>query len=564
MRIRQIEIENFKGIGARQKINLRPVTLLFGPNSAGKSTILQALHYLREILERGNIDPDKTIAGGLIDLGGFATMVHNHDLDQTITLKVVLDLSDKQGAEGLPLNAGLSFGEPEFAQLPVRYLVGESEEYRDNAIVRKVGLEVGVSWSKNEQTPYVSRLAIGMDGEPLAAIVSPPAEGRAQLTDFNFAHALLRRAVLPDDVPEGNDCDVAASSPLEDEIWVLAREAVADRSKPSAPNENLRISIGSNPGSLPFLDRELILAVRDPDAKTAKTEGRTPRVNGLRSLLSELILGPTRLVRDCLVQMTYIGPMRETPKRWYRPQTTPDEGRWAHGLAAWDLLYNDRRGDLMAKVNLWLSGKKCFGTAYRLERVEFKEIPVPSAMHEMFERGLNEDDISKFQELYQGIQARIKIALRDFEKDILVSPSDVGTGISQMIPVIVAALQKQDGILVIEQPELHVHPAIQVGMGDLFINAAAGDPDNMAEGRLLIVETHSEHIMLRLLRRVREMTDNELPAGTAGITPDDLSVIHVENEPEGVIFRPLRVSNDGDFDDRWPQGFFDERAEELF
>ena len=43
-------------------IELKPITLLFGPNSAGKSTILQALHYVREILERGNIDPDVTIA----------------------------------------------------------------------------------------------------------------------------------------------------------------------------------------------------------------------------------------------------------------------------------------------------------------------------------------------------------------------------------------------------------------------------------------------------------------------------------------------------------------------
>ncbi len=78
MRLNRIEIENFKGIGKRQVIELRPITLLFGPNSAGKSTVLQALHYLREILERGNIDPDVTIAGGLIDLGGFATLVHNH------------------------------------------------------------------------------------------------------------------------------------------------------------------------------------------------------------------------------------------------------------------------------------------------------------------------------------------------------------------------------------------------------------------------------------------------------------------------------------------------------
>src|SRR5690349_759397 len=113
MRLTRLEIENFKGVGSRQVLDLRRMTLLFGPNSAGKSTILQALHYLREILERGNVDPDVTIAGGLIDLGGFATLVHKHELDRTVRLKVAIDLSDHQGAEGLPLNCGLHFDEPE-------------------------------------------------------------------------------------------------------------------------------------------------------------------------------------------------------------------------------------------------------------------------------------------------------------------------------------------------------------------------------------------------------------------------------------------------------------------
>lgn len=564
MRFSRIEIENFKGIGARQKIDLRPITLLFGPNSAGKSTILQALHYLREILERGNVDPDRTIAGGLIDLGGFATLVHNHELDRAVTLKVVLDLSDDQGSDGLPLNAGLSMGEPEFTELPVRYLVGESEEYRDYAIVQDVGLEVDIRWSALEQAPYVSRLAIEMDGEPLAAIVSPPAEGRAQLTEFNFAHPLLRRAMLPDDMPEDGDEDFAAGSPLEDEIWSLAREAAADRSTPDTPDDQLRIAVGTRLGALPRLDRDLILDIRDPDVKKAELEERTPRVNGLRALLSEMVLGPVRLVRDHLMQMTYIGPLREIPSRSYRPQVTPDEARWAQGLAAWDLLYNDRRGELMAEVNWWLSGEERLRTTYRLERVEFKEIPVPSAMHQMFERGLNEDDIAELQDLYLSLATRTEIALRDFEKGILVAPGDVGVGISQMVPVIVASLRKQDGVLGIEQPELHVHPAIQVGMGDLFIKAATADQDKLTSGKTLIIETHSEHIMLRLLRRVRERTDGEVPPGALGLTPDDLSVIYVESSVEGVRFRPLRVSPDGDFVDRWPQGFFAERAEELF
>ncbi|WP_229740572.1 hypothetical protein, partial [Gemmobacter megaterium] len=161
--------------------------------------------------------------------------------------------------------------------------------------------------------------------------------------------------MLPDDTPEDGDKDFATGSPLEDEIWSLAREAAADRSTPDTPDDQLRIAVGTRLGALPRLDRDLILDIRDPDMKKAELEERTPRVNGLRALLSEMVLGPVRLVRDHLMQMTYIGPLREIPSRSYRPQVTPDEARWAQGLAAWDLLYNDRRGELMGEVNWWLS-----------------------------------------------------------------------------------------------------------------------------------------------------------------------------------------------------------------
>lgn len=92
-----------------------------------------------------------------------------------------------------------------------------------------------------------------------------------------------------------------------------------------------------------------------------------------------------------------------------------------------------------------------------------------------------------------------------------------------------------------EQPELHVHPAIQVGMGDLFIRAVRADPDQVRAGKSLLIETHSEHILLRLLRRIREMSQGELPPGVAGLKAEDLAIVYVEGDDAGVRFRPLAV-----------------------
>jgi predicted ATPase len=564
MRLKKIEIENFKGIASRQTIELKPITLLFGPNSAGKSTIIQALHYLREILERHNVNPDLTIAGGLIDLGGFSTLVHSHELDRAVHIKVILDLSDQQGSDTLQLNSGMRTNDMEFEELQLRYLFGESADLKDYAIVQEVGVGVELTWSELELAPFVSRLSIELDGEHFAAIVSPPQAGRAQLTDFNFAHPLLRRVANGGDEPNEGFETAMSSSPLEDEVRSLAREVALDRSTAGTPDGQFRIAVGTVKGALPNLDRELELDLRDPDEKKFELEQQTPRVRGLRRLLSEMVLGPARLVRDHLCAMTYIGPLREIPSRGYRPQVSPDEARWATGLAAWDLLYTDRRGGLIEEVNGWISDDSRLNTGYRLERVDFKEIPVPGLFHQIFERGLTEDDIGELQEIYTSLQSRTEIALRDFAKGILVSPSDVGIGISQMVPVVVSALRAQDGLLAIEQPELHVHPAIQVGLGDLLIRAVRLDPDRFHSGKTVLIETHSEHIMLRLLRRIRETAEEELPPNVTGLRPDDLSVIYVEGRDDGVRFRPLRIDQSGEFLDRWPRGFFEERGEELF
>ena len=112
-------------------------------------------------------------------------------------------------------------------------------------------------------------------------------------------------------------------------------------------------------------------------------------------------------------------------------------------------------------------------------------------------------------------------------------------------------------MLAVEQPEIHVHPALQVRLGDLFISQTK-------QGKQFLIETHSEQLLLRLLRRIRETFEGELDDQELHFEPDGLGVYFTTmSEHGGTQILKLPVDETGDIKE-WPEGFFDERAEELF
>ncbi len=151
------------------------------------------------------------------------------------------------------------------------------------------------------------------------------------------------------------------------------------------------------------------------------------------------------------------------------------------------------------------------------------------------------------------------LVLRDVYRKTVVSHRDVGIGVSQVLPVLVAAFSADQETVAIEQPEIHLHPALQAELGDVFITSALNGKNNS-----FLLETHSEHLMLRIMRRMRESQLDSLPDGFPRVRPEDVSVLYVEPETEGSIVRAMPLNELGELVKAWPGGFFEEGLREVF
>lgn len=212
---------------------------------------------------------------------------------------------------------------------------------------------------------------------------------------------------------------------------------------------------------------------------------------------------------------------------------------------------------VLDEVNRWLDSPQCFDSGYSVTVDVRLIIPTSS---------VNNHGILKKKSVIENkeVEANLRFGLRDREGR-QHTLEDVGTGWSQVIPVIISALHERYGSLAFfEQPELHLHPKLQTVLCDLFIDALNGSRKRKYGAGNMIIESHSEHILLRLLRRIRETSTADIQHTRFSITPDDVAVLYFEPEGDETFVHNIRISPDGTFADRWPKGFFDERFEEVF
>lgn len=541
--IRSIALKNFKGFSEEVRIDLRPITLLFGANSAGKSSVLQALQYLREILQRQNINADRTLQGGeVVDLGGFLNLVNGRDPQKKVEIAVEMEL----GATSIPELVPDAFEDWQTSDEQVWWMYDTLQNIRRS--VKTVAIRLSIGWNEQREQPIVQGYEIATNGEWCLSIASNR-DGRDAHMRLNHANpifmvdapdgeellSLLDDFVNPEDLAQPVQRPEArqpSKSPGKTSILPSLFSAVQEAGM-ERPGDGLRAWLTGFRGALPRLDQMLFIPA--PGAKGAEN---VYMVREFTAFLSWLTVGPALLLREQLGQMRYIGPLRRIPPRGLEVSLTKSDSAWSDGMAAWETLVTGSQ-DLVERVSDWMHSPAKLGTGYAVTRKAFQEFdpnhPVPQPI----------GPIRKRAQLVDGA-------------GLTLQPQDVGVGISQVLPVVVAAQDGSASVVCIEQPELHIHPAVQVGLGDLFIDGAVN------QGLSFLIETHSEHLVMRLQRRIRETSAGDLPQGQPPLSATDVNIVCVDRNDIGAVCAvEIGLDPDGKFTDRWPRGFFPERMRET-
>ena len=594
MTLTAFRVANFKAFAASQRVPLRPITLIYGANSAGKSSVVHALVLAHHAIETGDLDIQRTQIGGeSIDLGGFRQYVHRRNRRRQVELGFELD--------------------------PGR-LSGRVAELLQSAREIVVELAIGEGITKDQQTLFgdpvrefdregvirVERFAVEVDGELLLSM-SARTDGLLRLDQLDHSHPVFREffrvlLMMATTTEEIREEDSVALGKVLDALvpGITARSA----------------------GLFPRLEKEPEGSEEEKDgwgdsvpvSRGHRWKDLTRAVQFFLKTLRELIEGLDTALEDEIGRLRYLGPLRSYPPRHLAFSQHHDPNWFAGGGYAWDVVRT--HPDVRRLVNEWLDDADRLKTPYELEvrdllpaAVVSRELPAKlhKVLHDLVASLLEgvesdkmgdlsllasqlaeqigeldpddpDDTIPELDELVAAASDNEELAeswteemikergaelqdlvLIDKRTGTPVSHRDVGIGVSQVLPVLVSAYASENKLLAIEQPEIHLHPALQAELGDVFLESALGDGLNT-----FLIETHSEHLLLRILRRIRETTDGELPQGVPDVRPEQVAVLYVQPGSKDAEILHIPVTADGEFERPWPNGFFAERAAELF
>lgn len=529
----KIRLKNFRSFRDTGWVEIRPLTVLVGANSSGKSSFLRFFPLMKQTLMQPSGSPLLWF-GNLVDFGSFSEALSRQAQPKEIELRFALELERGELARNVPAAYNRSFGFSGPIEIGCTLL--ESKE-KGSTVLTKLELELhnfkirlqpkNEHWSVmyamesdtfiHSKLRYVSQERFTGGSPFLLPSLWPP---RRALTDSEG----------PMDPNEDDEQSIVGALRAlcmnlpEEQLRILSRQFVFDSVSGIREQWN-RMGRSSQP-TLPNLS--------DDDSVLLNLQQKL-----LFQSIPHLVSSLREKLERVALSVQYIGPFRMMPERFYRRQELNVGQIDAHG------------------ENL----------AMFLDSLSREEL----------------DLFSDFAQQYLGHKVVLDRSANHVQLQLLDSQGnknnlvDMGYGFSQVLPIVAqswhamrrygvrTSIPQRRGALpgpmvCIEQPELHLHPELQSYLADMFIAShrpsqeahAAQQTDNPHRLSIpppisFMIETHSEALLARLGAMVE--------AGK--VSSEDINVLLFEKDNKTGIttVRSSTFNAQGELED-WPMGFF--------
>ena len=537
--MKSFSVENVKSFKNKTEIELKPITILVGRNSCGKSSLLRFPVVLSQTCDDDSQSPLQ-LYGKLIDYGTFNDVVFDHqgdDIAFALKYDVVVNNSTFQSKKRsnnetkdirtVEIATHVGIANARLVVTNQKLLVdgkcvfesSVKDNYRKYNIFGVYNFENRSFIDADYEIVSRQDLDLGFFSCPPSGEVLRDCIKQQYFPKDDFAYDDERQRFYAEDMLFGE---------TDDEEIKQLRNRIA---------HNTAAAIVAGPLGLPFAALTLSkeqkkwknLIEEKTGLKSSEAELKFWYINDCYTYYHGLIESLYQMCRNEMRMLSYIGPFRQSPERIYRDTGSQQRKVGVKGEFASNVLIDDysKNKTLIGSISEWLY--KALG--YRL---------VVTNVADGYFQLLLEDK--------NGIKSNI---------------TDVGYGISQILPIITQTLvsvpseeffEKKDNsslseMSIIEQPELHLHPAAQAELADLFAACICGN-----KNRKMLIETHSEHFIRKLQVLIADKN--------CEITADDVAIYYVDKNEKGEAFiNKLNILPNGQFEKEWPSGFFDKALE---
>lgn len=494
-RMKSFRIKNIKSFKDSGEIEVKPITIFVGKNSCGKSSLLRFPIVLAQTAT-SNTDSPIMFYGKMLDYGNYEDVVFGGKKDNIeFAIHYDVNINDLQD---------------ERYRVEEEIIVSNTEDVKDTWMRVCVG--------KKDNKMYVDTVELYVENMLISGFYY---NNDVYIVKLN---SLYVEGNFLEEQYELNLKSVEFDTffPIYDskERFSSIVELVYDKSPEY--NDEKKVQELYNKlynNANPFGDDDY-----------TDQERKIMRISGGFDYASTLMSHVYQRFKIESIITTYIGPFRESPERVYRDSETQSRNVGVKGENVSTLLIRDfhNNNKLIEAISEWLN--KTMG--YNLQ---------------IKDMGSN---------LFQ-----IMLVNREgVESNIL----DVGFGISQVLPIVTQIIRSliwsqkyimgkeiNEETIYIEQPELHLHPAAQADLADLFVNCVL-ESNN---GKRIVIETHSEHLIRKLQVLIADKNNM--------FTNEMIKIYYLDKDEQGVAnVEEMKILPNGKFEKRWPSGFFD-KAHEL-